>query len=115
MNYQINRKRTSEDCEFIYREQKLISSPRLSNSSTTSENSSKESPQFSSRRSRMEKPSKLEIFGRVESQDFTGLSESQLNDCWQEMARQIKSFKRKLRKVTEWCETEENKVKDTKT
>mmetsp|Transcript_18811 Transcript_18811/g.16652 ORF Transcript_18811/g.16652 Transcript_18811/m.16652 type:complete len:134 (+) Transcript_18811:247-648(+) len=30
------------------------------------------------------------------------------------MARQIKSFKRKLRKVSEWCDTEENEMKDTK-
>ena len=43
--------------------------------------------------------SKARFLNRIENQDFKGASEEEINECWEEMATQIKTFKRKYRKL----------------
>lgn len=59
---------------------------------------------------RADSTKKLAILKRIETQDFNGLKENEMHYCWQEMARQIKSFKRKLRKVNEWMQDGEREL-----
>ena len=54
---------------------------------------------FPRRRVRIDDPSKARLLNRIENQDFKGTSEQEINECWEEMARQIKTFKRKYRKL----------------
>ena len=63
------------------------------------EQSNKEGLYFPMRRVRISYPSKLNILKRIESQNFKGATEQEITDCQEEMARQIKIFKRKFRKI----------------
>ena len=98
----------------MFHHPKPQSSPKNSNSSSTSQESNKCLKYNYSKKMKAGSSSKLEIMKIVNTQNFRNLSESKLNDCWQEMARQIKSFKRKLRKVSEWCEAEESRITNSK-
>ena len=83
----------------------------------------KEGLYFPKRRIRISDTSKMEVLKRIEDQNFNGATEqeifdhfiinlyinfglfnnaTEMNECWEEMARQIKTFKRKYRKVEIW-------------
>jgi hypothetical protein len=96
MNFSISRKRTRDEIE-DYEHNQLQSLSHL----CSWEIAQKEGLYFPTRRVRTNSPSKLDILKRIEKQDFTDMDDTHLDDCWQEMARQIKSFKRKLRKVSD--------------
>lgn len=110
MNFQVPRKRNrdmlSSDDSCSKRSDKQTLSHLCS-----WELAEKEHLYFPTRRVRADSPSKLNILKRIETQNFEGLSEDELHRCWQEMARQIKSFKRKLRKVNEWFAEDEESCK----
>ena len=103
MNFSISRKRTRDEIEEYEQGQTQCLSHLCS-----WEIAQKEGLYFPTRRVRTNSHSKLDILKRIEKQDFTDMDDEQLDDCWQEMARQIKSFKRKLRKVTDMYNQKES-------